>query len=170
MPTSPDVLNYHIGKATVSFTPEGGSLRQLGNAPEIEITPELETLPHFSSQSGIRTKDREVNIEASATLRLVLDEITPENLAMLLLGTVDTATAGNWEFNILAITELKGEVVITGTNDVGNRFTITLPSVNFTPSGSFSPISDEWNQIELTGEILAVGGIFGNVEETLVAT
>lgn len=155
MATSPNTLNYFIGKGIVKFTPTSGAERDLGNAPELELTPTIEKLDHFSSRSGVRNKDRSVVIEKGMTLRIVLEEITAENLAMLLLGTVDTASDGTKSFRIFEKTEITGSVAFTGTNDVGNKVNIALPNVSFGPSGSFNPISDEWGQIEITGEILA---------------
>lgn len=155
MPASPNTLNYFIGKGITTFTPTGGSPRDLGNAPEVELTPNVEELEHFSSRSGVRNMDRKVVIEKGLTLRIVLDEITAENLAMLLLGNVETNSDGSKTFQIYERTEVTGAIGFVGTNDVGNKVTITLPQVSFGPSGSFNPISDEWGQIELTGEVLA---------------
>ena len=63
MPASPNTINYFIGKGIITFTPTGGALRDLGNAPEIELTPNVEELEHFSSRSGVRNMDRKVVIE-----------------------------------------------------------------------------------------------------------
>lgn len=173
MPSEPNVLNYHIGRATVQWTPSGGSPRDLGNCVSGQLTPNIEFLDHFSSRAGIRSKDRSVVLETGGTVSLTLDEITPENLSMLLFGgdgsTVTTNTAGKKVFDVLSVSEVKGELVITGTNQVGNKFTATLNTVSFQPDGSFDMISEEWNQIVLSGEILDEGSGFGTIEETEVA-
>jgi len=156
MATSPNALNYFIGKGTISFTPTGGSARDLGNAPEVELTPNITKLDHFSSRSGVRKKDRTVVTEKGMTLRIVLDELTVENLNMLLLGgTVTTNTDLSNSFQIFAESEITGAITFTGTNDVGNKVTMSLPSVSIQPSGSLGLISDEWGQIEITVEVLA---------------
>ncbi|KEC73147.1 hypothetical protein RLPCCGM1_c1263 [Rhizobium leguminosarum bv. phaseoli CCGM1] len=155
MPASPNPLNYFIGKGIIKFTPTGGVQRDLGNAPEIEITPTIEKLDHFSSRSGVKKKDRTVVTEKGATIRIVLDEVTAENLAMQLMGEVSTSTDGTKSFRIMSVSEITGRIDFTGTNDVGNKVDIELPNVSFGPSGSFNPISDEWGQIEITGDILA---------------
>ncbi|NEI52716.1 hypothetical protein GR217_34420 [Rhizobium leguminosarum] len=164
MPTSPNVLNYFIGKGIIKFTPSGGSQRDLGNAPEIEMTPATEKLDHFSSRTGVRTKDRSITLEKSLALRIVLDELTAENLALLLLGEVTSNTAGNSEFEIFSESEIKGVIAFQGTNDIGNKVNVSLPSVSFGPSGSLNLISDEWGQVELTGEVLQSAGSFGTIE------
>ncbi|MBB2698960.1 UNVERIFIED_ORG: hypothetical protein GGI66_003637 [Rhizobium esperanzae] len=155
MPASPNTLNYFIGKGIIKFTPTGGVQRDFGNAPEIEFTPTIEKLDHFSSRSGVKKKDRTVVTEKGGTIRIVLDEVTPENLSLQLMGEVTTATDGTKSFRIMSEAEITGQIDFTGTNDVGNKITMQLPNVSFGPSGSFNLISDEWGQIELTGDVLA---------------
>jgi hypothetical protein len=169
MPASSDVNNYYVGKGILSFTPSGGSIRELGNAPSVRLSPTTETLEHFSSQAGIRSKDRTILLEKSLTATITLDEITPENLAMFLFGTVTENTDGNKVFEIFSESEVTGEMLLVGTNDVGNKFTMTLPSVSITPTGEFEFITDEFGQIELTCEVLLVDGSFGTIEETTAA-
>ncbi|MDK1386375.1 hypothetical protein QN224_13245 [Sinorhizobium sp. 8-89] len=166
MPASPNVLNYFIGKGIIKFKPTAGTIRDLGNAPEVELTPAIEKLDHFSSRSGVRSKDRSIALEKTLTLRIVLDELTAENLGLLLLSEATTNSAGNLELDIFSESEIAGEITFEGTNDVGNQCNLTLPSVSFGPSGSLNLISDEFGQIELTGEVLLSGtpGTFGSLE------
>ena len=164
MPAAPSINNYYIGKGIVYWTPEGGVERDLGNVPEFEFTPELEKLPHYSSRSGVRVKDRDVIIEKSATLRIVLEEFSLDNLAMALLGDAPVEdTPGNNTFNLFAVSELRGAIRFEGANDIGPKMTITLPLVSFTPSSSMNPISDEWGGLEINGDVLAVAGSFGTI-------
>lgn len=172
MATSPDVSNYGILKGTIKFTPTGGAQRDLGNAPEVELTPEIEKLDHFSSRTGVRSKDRSVVLEKSMTLRVVLDELTAENIAMLLLGEVSEVTDGTKHFEIFTESEITGQIDFTGTNDVGNKVDLVLPNVSFGPSGSLGLISDEWGQIELSGEVTVADeatGSFGTATVTEAA-
>lgn len=163
MATSPSVLNYFVGKGTLSFTKTGGSARDLGNAPEVEITPEIEKLDHFSSRAGVKSKDRSVTLSKTLTIRVVLDEITADNLALLLLGGDPTMGV----FEMFEESEITGALTFTGTNDIGNTVTVSMPSVSFGPSGSLSLIGDDWGQIEITGEILSTestaGTSFGTI-------
>lgn len=165
MPASPSKLNYFVGKGTCTFQIDGETTaRDIGNAPEVELTPNVERLDHFSSRTGTRSKDRSVIVEKSGTLRVVLDEITPENLALHLAGTVTTDTAGTKTLEIMDNTETTGQFVLTGTNDVGQKMTMTLPNVSFTADGGFSFISDEWGRIEIVGEVLVdSSSSFGNI-------
>lgn len=166
MTVSPSTLNYFIGKGIAYFTPTGGSERDLGNCPEIEFTPTLEELAHYSSREGVRTKDREIVLEKSASLRFVLDEITPENLALALLGTESTNTAGEATVDIFSVSEITGQFRLAGTNDVGSKYEVVFPSISISPSGSVPFISDEWMQLEITAEVLVSGGVFGTIRQT----
>ena len=164
MPAAPSIDNYYIGKGTVHWTPEGGVERDLGNVPEFEFSPEIEKLDHYSSRQGVRSKDRSVTVEKSATLRLVMEEWSLDNLVMALMGSAPEANIdGNQEFNLLAVDEVRGQIRFEGANSVGPQVTITLPLVAFTPSSSINPISDEWGSLEISGDVLIAGGIFGTI-------
>jgi hypothetical protein len=152
---SPNVLLYSVLKGTVSFTPTDGSPRDLGNAPEFELTPGIDKLDHFSSRAGTRKKDRSVVREQTLTARIVLDEWTAENLQMALMGgDTTTNTDGTKSFGIMAVSEITGALTFTGTNDIGSKVSLVLPNVSFTPSGSLNLISDEWGTIEVTADVL----------------
>lgn len=165
---SPNTLNYFIGKGIVSFKRDGEEeFRDMGNAPTFEFTPNVTSLDHFSSRSGVKTKDRSVITETSGTAHIVLDEWTAENLAIALLGSVDTNTAGQKVINIFDSTTVGGELKLTGTNTVGPKWEYHFKRVEFIPSAALGAITDEWGQIDLTGNVLAVGGSFGTA--TLLA-
>ena len=154
--SSPNVDNYFVGKGIIKMMRDGDSdYRDVGNVPEFEYTPSLDRLDHFSSRQGVRTKDRSIVREKSATIRMVMEELTADNLAMLLMGTAVGAGPNNIEINIFSETEIRAALRFIGTNDVGAKVQLDFPIVSFTPSSSFSPISDEWGQIEMSGEVLA---------------
>lgn len=154
---SPDVLNYLVGKGIVSFAPTGTSTYiDLGNAPKFEFESNVTKLDHFSSREGTKLKDLSVITDRSATLNITLDEFSVENMAIALGGD----TSGS-DIVIGGVSEFKGAIRFVGTNDVGPRWQWDFPSVSLTPNGAIGLISDEWAQIELTGDVLAVDGSFG---------
>jgi len=162
MPVSllaPDTDNYQVGKGIVSFKPEGATeFVDLGNVAELEYTPDIQKLDHFSSRTGVKTKDRSIVQTRSGELRVLMEELTAHNMAMLLLGIVDPAAVGGTSIDIFAVDSVKGEIKFVATNDVGPRWDLNFFNVEFVPSGSFNPISDEWNQIEITGQVLIANG------------
>jgi hypothetical protein len=119
----------------------------------LEFAPTIAKLDHFSSRQGIKTKDRSVVISRGGTLRVLMEEITSLNLAMILMGDVG-GTSLVPTIDIMANDTIRGEVRFIATNDVGPRWNLNFYNVEFSPSGSFNPISDEWNHIEVTGEVL----------------
>lgn len=169
MPASPSTLNLSIFKAIVSIKLAGeAAFRDVGEVPEAEWTPAIETLDYFSSRTGVRSKTKSVVLEKAGTLRLVFNEITPENLSIALLGDVGVNTAGQAEIDIFSQNSISGaQVKITGSNEVGTKITALFNSVTFNPSGSIPFISEEWAAIEVEAETLAdANGKFGTVAFT----
>jgi hypothetical protein len=166
MPTSPNVQNYHIGKGIVTFKETGSAtFIDLGNAPSFVYSPNVEKKEHFSSREGIKTKDFTAITQISATIKVTLDEITPENLAMFALG--DLASDGT--ITGLTKAEFTGTLKVVGTNDIGQHVGWT-GDISFVPSGDFSFItdSDDFSTLELEAEVQkADDGSFGTwtVEE-----
>src|SRR5678815_6038088 len=124
MATPPNTSNYYIGKGIVSFKKSGqDNYRDLGNATVFEFAPNITQLDHFSSRNGVKTKDRSVITEKSATINLTLEEWTLDNLRLAFLGgNVDANSSGNQAFAIFAANQIDGELRFVGTNDVGPRY------------------------------------------------
>lgn len=153
--TSPNVDNYYIGKGIVSIKLTGDAeFVDIGNVPEFEFTPELTKLDHFSSRAGVRSKDKSVVQEKAATLRMVMEEWTARNLALALLGTIDASDPNQVEIDIFSENSIRASVKFVGTNEVGPKWTFEYPIVEFIPTSAINPISDEWGQIEVTGDVL----------------
>jgi hypothetical protein len=164
MADSPNVLNYYIGKGEVSFKKDGDvAFRDLGNVTVFEFVPAIEKLEHFSSREGVRTKDRTVVIQKSGQVNLTMEEFTAVNLAIALLGDVSSDTLGREVIEIFSSNAVSGELKFRGTNEVGPRYLWHFLKVDFIPGESVSPLSDEWGEMQLTGDVSAVGGSFGTV-------
>jgi hypothetical protein len=160
--TSPDVRNLVIGKARVYFKKEGDPVRRhIGNVPEFAPEPAVETLDHFSSQEGIRKRDRNVVIEQTMSVAFSIEEWTPDNLAIALMGSLGTDTDGNVTIGIGAVAETRGQLELEMSNDVGPRYNVVFPSVALRPAGGIGFISEEWAAVDLEGEIDIVDGVFG---------
>ncbi len=156
MPTAPSTGNYYLGKGILKFNrldadglPEG--LRDLGNAPNFTITPVLETLDHFSSRTGIKTKDLSVDTMVGATVKFTLEEYDKDNLALALLATVD----GN-VIHGLTRPNLSGELRFLGTNQIGPNYNAICWKVKIKPTSEVPLITEEWGKIDFEGEILSV--------------
>ncbi|MBR0876882.1 hypothetical protein JQ608_06660 [Bradyrhizobium liaoningense] len=165
-PASPSILNYTIGKgiAALKFIDSAESdFTPMGNCPAFEFTPDLETLDHFSSMAGVKSKDRTVVISKSGTLKITAEEWTTRNMSIALLGDASVDSSGRTVIDIFSKNSIACEVKFTGTNEVGQKFEWHFLRVEFVPSSAISPISDEWGQLEVTGNVVAVAGKFGTV-------
>lgn len=103
-----------LGRGEVHFskfkanTQIGEGYRYLGNSPEWTLNIESEMLDHFSSDRGMRQKDKSIPLEVTRTGSLVLDEITNPNIGLYLFSP-DGATT---------VTEAGGAVTDFAINDV----------------------------------------------------
>lgn len=88
----PNTSDYNLGRGIVYFaaldttTQLPKAYRDLGNAPEFNISVETETLEHQSSRQGLKVTDKEVTISQKINLSFQLDEINHENLAEFFAG------------------------------------------------------------------------------------
>ena len=103
--------NYTLGKGKVFFDQFAAGTkiktgeRYFGNTPEFNLTSESETLDHFDSDAGVRSKDDSVLLELNRTGTFITDHISPENLALFFLGAASqvsqtSATAVEESFTV----------------------------------------------------------------------
>lgn len=159
---SPSTDNLLVGKGFLIFRPVGeDDFFHLGNVPSFEFTPTVELLDHFSSMAGTKERDLRIVTQKLATLKIVMEEFTKRNLGLMLMGDVDDTDPDNIVIDVFSTTALTGELRFYATNDVGPRWRFFLNKVQFTPGGSFSPISDGINSMTVTGDVYAVDGDWG---------
>ncbi len=89
---SPNPDNYMLGKGKLyiaKLDADGASLGEAdcGNVTAVSVTATVDKLDHFSSQSGVKQKDKTVITQVASTFKFTGDEITIENLCLFLLGT-----------------------------------------------------------------------------------
>lgn len=83
---------YTLGRGTVFFLrkdPVTGELRgekYLGNTPSFSVSFEPEKLEHYSSDRGIREKDKSVILQVNRTGSLTTDNVSPENIGLFFFG------------------------------------------------------------------------------------
>lgn len=66
--------------------------RYLGNSPSFSLNIQSDKLDHFSSDAGVRVKDKSVVLQTNRTGNLVLDDINNENLALFFFGSQSIVT------------------------------------------------------------------------------
>ena len=98
--------------------------RYIGNCPGFTVSVESEKFEHFSSTSGIQTKDLTVTKSVNFNAQVTCDDIQAENLALFLAGTSGTLTQVATPVTNEAIVVKKGyhyQLGLVGSNDVGVR-------------------------------------------------
>lgn len=165
---SPNVDNYFVGsgilKIRVRKPSDEGSYRDVGNCSKFEFTSNVTRLKHYSSRVGTRFKDKDVVTQVDATVAVVLDEITGANLRMMLLG--DLTGSGPVMVDILTSPDIEVAMRLIGTNDVGAKVQVDIPSVLLTPNGALGFINNgAWGEIPLNADVNgdATTGSFGRV-------
>jgi hypothetical protein len=128
--------HYTIGRGKVLLKVDGaGGYRDLGNAPEFGLTVATEKKPHFSSRSGIKTKDLEIVTEQTATGKFTLDELVKENLALFSMATTpasaDQTSSSATDDSLVAALDLWVPVgkksisaVVITTDPAGTTYTL----------------------------------------------
>lgn len=136
--------NYTLGRGKVYFArftsgQVPGPFRYIGNTPEFNLTIELETLDHFSSDEGIREKDDFVPLEVTRTGSLICDDINAENVALFFFGSTQTltqvaATGQSENFNDVNPEDVF-QLGLTLNNRVGTRG-VSAITVTSNPAGT----------------------------------
>jgi len=154
MATPPSTDNYTLGKGRLSIAEfSGGSpgaYSDMGNAPSVEIEMTVERLPHYSSRSGAKVKDKNPVISNEYSVTIALDEMASVNLQKFLLAD-NVADLLNMFGNV------DGEFAMrfvednpAGANRIWHFWRGTIM-----PNGPLQLIGDEWRQMSIRFEGLA---------------
>lgn len=145
-----DTKNYVLGRGKLFLDPfapgtkDKTGERYFGNTTEFNLTVESESLDHFDSDQGVRSKDDSVILELSRNGSLTTDNISEENTALFVLGEVSdvaqTSTPVTDEAIGNAGIPLQGRYYQLGastSNPQGVRG-VTSVTVNIDPNGTSS--------------------------------
>jgi hypothetical protein len=161
-PVAPSTDGYFIGKGIVVFKPEAlRSSVPSATSPSSSSLRALTRSTSFSSQSGVEDQGQDRRAVQGRRAPHRDGGADRQHLAMLVLGSVDETDPLRPKVNIFDVNAVSGEVRFYATNEIGPRWDGVFAGVDFLPSGSFQPISDEWGQLEVTGQVKTVSGSFG---------
>lgn len=160
--------NYTYGRYRVYFdpflpgtkTPTGQ--RYFGNTPELSMTSESENLDHFDADNGIRIKDDSMLLELNRSGSFVTDHISPDNLALFLLGSSSVLTQAAAPAQTYAINNVKkGRRYQIGANaaaPAGVRG-ITNVAVTSVPAGTTYTLNTDYTvNLDNGGLVILDGG------------
>lgn len=170
MPEPSSSNNLAIGKGILSVAQwSGGSIgaySDMGNVNSVEIEPVIERLPHYSSRSGFKTKDKNPITQTEYNLNFVAEEIAAVNLNRFLLGTIN----GNTIFGLMGA-NIEYAVRFVSDNPLGPNQTWDFWKLTLSPNGAMQLIGDEWMSMSFSGEGLAdTGGHPTSPYFTIVST
>lgn len=123
--------NQTLGRGKLYFsrfktgtqTPAG--FRYVGNTPSFSLTIENQNLDHFSSDEGVKEKDKSIVLQTSSKGALDCDDIQRENLALFFFGStspvVQLASSGNSESFADVAPGLMYQLGMTDLNPSGVR-------------------------------------------------
>jgi hypothetical protein len=139
---------YALGRGVLyikDFEAADSTYAEMGNAPTIEVEPTYEQLDHYSSQAGLRTKDKTVILQAEYTVNFELDEIAAINLNKYLMGTISVNVISG-----LQGTTQEYTLKFCTDNPVGQNSTWVFHRCNLRPNGAMSLIGAEWQMMAMT--------------------
>ena len=153
--TPHSVENYAVGKGILSIgewsgdTPPG-SYDDIGNCSSIEVEPTLERLPHYSSRTEFRLKDKNPIIQTEYTVTFDCDEMAAVNLNRFLIGSLSGLT-----ISMLQGTDKEFALQFVSDNPIGPNQTWTFHKVTLTPNGALQLIGEDWMVMSFLAEGLA---------------
>ena len=158
--------NLVLGRGKMYFAPyfpntqTGGTKGYFGNTPELTMAVATTKLDHYSSEQGLKVKDRSVQLQADLTLTFSTDNISPANLALWFGGKnagtqpIDAPTDLGTLTLIGSSSQIYGALFFESDNPVGQNTNYWFPYVALTPNGNFALKGDAWQTLSFTGEAL----------------
>lgn len=135
--------NQTLGRGEIHFslfkpgthTPAGW--RYVGNTPSFSLTIDQENLEHFSSDRGVRIKDKSIILQVDYSGQMVMDDINNDNLALFFFGNsttvAQTAATAQTESFTSVVQGYGYQLGITNANPTGVR---KVSNVTVTVGGS----------------------------------
>lgn len=169
MPILHETNEYQIPRGRVLFDPFDANTglltgeAEFGNCPGFTIAIATERADHFSSETGLKQKDKSVTVQVTRTAKVTCDNVSVENLARFLSGSVESVTQASGDVTDEAITVLKGrqyQLGQTADNPAGVRNITAVVVTNTGATTTYVVNVDYTLDLELGRiQILAGGSI-----------
>jgi len=174
-----DTKNYVLGRGKLFFDPFAPGTRTrigeayFGNTTEFNLTIESESLDHFDSDQGVRTKDDSVILELTRTGAMTTDNISEENAALFILGELSEvtqeATPVMAENLGVALPGRFYQLGNTVTNPQGVRGVTTVSVTDDAATPVVAVEGTDYNLDAALGRIEIIdGGLFDGIKNALV--
>ena len=140
-----------------THTPAG--FRYVGNSPAFNLTIAQEKLDHFSSDEGVRVKDKSIVLQVDYTGSLTLDDINNANLALFFFGSqsvvAQTSATAQTETFAGVVQGYAYQIGITNNNPTGFR---SLSNVIVSVGGTAKTAGTDYTVDAVRGKIHIVEG------------
>ncbi len=163
---SPDVGNLMLGRGVILLQIQGDSaFYDVGNAPAVSMTPKVDTLEHYDSQSSSFARNALFTTKKSIECKIDLEEITVKNMSLLFSGSIDNTDPTRPIVNLMTNDNVTAHFKYFGTNSRGPRYYVDFPSMTFVPSGDFNPITENKLAVmSVTGSVNYINGVWGTAQ------
>lgn len=169
--------NYTLGRGRIYFarfntgTQVPGPSRFFGNCPELNLTAAVNTLDHFSSTSGVRNRDAQVQLDTTRSGTIVCDNISLENLALFFFGESSTFTdAGAAIVDELHADVIQGTYLQLGASAANPMGARGITGVSAKVGASVKTVNVDYEVDLVTGRVYIVpGGGIANLDDLLVS-
>jgi hypothetical protein len=150
--------------------------RFLGNVPLFELALNITTVEHKESTSGYRLIDLRLITEKKVDLTMNVQEFTPENLALMAYGTLNTSSSGSVTNELLgggSTAIVNGSILALKNANITSykRFVLDLYNTQFDPATTLALIQDTVADNTIKGSVMvdptrtatALGGQIGQM-------
>jgi len=158
--------NLVLGRGKVYFAPypkgqtTGGVKGYFGDTPTMTLAQTNTKLDHYSSEGGLKVKDKSIVLQSDQTITFDCDNINFGNLALWFGGnnTDDEPSDAPGDLGDIALIgatdTVYGALFFESDNPVGDNKNFWWPYVNLTPNGNFALKGDTWQMMSFTAEAL----------------
>lgn len=132
--------NYVVGRGKLYFSRfadgalTGTGFKYFGNTPELTTSQSANSLDHYSSDEGMKVKDKSVDLSNDMSGTFTCDNISSDNLALFFIGDVDQQTISSD-----AAVKAGGTITLTGAGTAADTVTINGQVITFEASGAAGP-------------------------------
>lgn len=171
---SPNPLHTMIGAGAVKWKmtkpTADADYRDIGETSAFTVSVTTERKQFRSKRTSARRVVRSEVTDQAASIGITFNEMSPENLALQMLGTVAAPSGGPYyTIDMLAAAAVEGYIRFVGATEIGDKVQVDA-LINVQPSGEVDFLTDDWAGAELTGEVteddtFGMGRILHGIEE-----
>lgn len=158
--------NLVLGRGKVFFAPypknqvTGGIKGYFGNTPTMTLAQTNTQLDHYSSEGGLKIKDKSILLQTDMKITFDCDNINYGNLALWFGGNNEEALPADAPSDIGTMQvvgsadAVYGALFFESDNPVGDNNNFWWPYVLLMPNGNFALKGDAWQTMSFTAEAL----------------